>query len=41
MDDDLVFRLLFLALFLPGAVIRGYYARRVRTTHINARFVND
>jgi protein-S-isoprenylcysteine O-methyltransferase Ste14 len=33
MDYDLMFRLLFLVLFLLGAVIRGYYARRVRTTH--------
>jgi len=32
MDGDLLFRILFLVLFLPGTAIRGYYARKVRAT---------
>ena len=30
MDGDLFFRILFLILFIPGTVIRGYYTLRVR-----------
>jgi len=30
--DDVVFRILFLVLFLPGVAIRGYYARKVQVT---------
>lgn len=32
MNGDLLFRILFLALFLPGTAIRGYYTRKVRAT---------
>jgi len=32
MNGDLLFRVLFLAVFLPGAIIRGYYTRKVRAT---------
>jgi len=32
MNGDLFFRILFLVLFVPGTVIRGYYARKVRAT---------
>lgn len=32
MNGDLVFRILFLALFLPGIAIRGYYTLKVRAT---------
>jgi len=32
MNGDLLFRALFLAVFLPGAIIRGYYTRKVRAT---------
>lgn len=32
MNDDLLFRILFLALFLPGITIRAYYTRKVRAT---------
>jgi len=32
MNGDLLFRVLFLAVFLPGTIIRGYYTRKVRAT---------
>jgi len=32
MDGDLLFRVLFLVLFLLGVMIRGYYTRRVQAT---------
>jgi protein-S-isoprenylcysteine O-methyltransferase Ste14 len=32
LNGDLFFRILFLVLFVPGAVIRGYYTRKVRAT---------
>ena len=32
MNGDLLFRVLFLAVFLPGTLIRGYYTRKVRAT---------
>ena len=32
MNGDLLFRILFLVLFLLGVSIRGYYARKVRAT---------
>ena len=32
MDGDLIFRILFLVVFLPGTAIRGYYARKGRAT---------
>lgn len=32
MNDDFIFRILFLVLFLPGIAIRGYYTRKVRAT---------
>ena len=32
MDGELIFRILFLVLFLPGVTVRGYYARKVRAT---------
>lgn len=44
MDGDLLFRVLFLVLFLPGVMIRGYYTRRVQATRerrsIKERFEN-
>jgi len=32
LNGDLLFRILFLVLFVPGTGIRGYYTRRVRAT---------
>jgi len=32
LNGDLLFRILFLVLFVPGIGIRGYYTRRVRAT---------
>lgn len=32
MGGELVFRILFIALFLPGTAIRGYYTRKSRAT---------
>jgi len=44
MDGDLLFRVLFLVLFLLGVMIRGYYTRRVQATRkrrsIKERFEN-
>jgi len=32
LNGDLLFRILFLVVFVPGIAIRGYYTRRVRAT---------
>lgn len=32
MNDELIFRILFLIIFLPGAAIRGYYRRKGQVT---------
>ena len=32
MNDDFIFRILFLVLFLAGSAIRGYYTHKVRAT---------